>query len=169
MWGAAFRMSRAEDQVMTAIPHQPSETIGGAAKVLSHHGAVYEAYRILQFGFIILPIVAGIDKFVGLLAYWNMYVGSWTTRLTGGHDNLFLMAVGLCEIALGIGIALKPRYFGYVAAAWMCAVILNVLSLNMYYDIAMRDLGLAIAALALARIAGYFDHGWFGGLMRRES
>ena len=117
----------------------------------------YQAFRILQIGFIAAPILAGLDKFLHLLVNWDQYLPSVVTRISpiGGH-NLMLI-VGVIEIVAGIGVALKPRIFAYVVAAWLALIIANLLLIPGYFDVALRDFGLFLAALALARLSQQFS------------
>jgi len=105
--------------------------------------AAYQAYRILQAGFIAAPILAGTDKFFNILVNWEQYLVPFVGNLIA--PGLFMAVVGVVEIAAGIGVALKPRIFAYVVAAWLAAIIVNLLILPGYFDVALRDLGLASA------------------------
>ena len=118
----------------------------------------YQAFVILRVGFTVAPILAGIDKFLGLLVNWDQYLPAVVNNLLGGHGHQFMYAVGIIEIIAGIGIALKPRLFGYVVAAWLFVIIANLLMIPAYFDVALRDLGLALGALALARLAAVYDN-----------
>ncbi len=111
----------------------------------------YQAFRLLHVGFVVAPIVAGLDKFLGLLTDWSQYLAPVFGQLIGA--DLFLIVVGIIEIVAGIGVALKPRIFAYVVAAWLVGIIINLLLIPGFYDIALRDLGLALGALALARLS----------------
>ena len=108
---------------------------------------------ILRFGFTVAPILAGLDKFFDLLVDWDKYLSPMVNNALGGHGHQFMMAVGVIEIVAGIGVALKPRVFAYIVAIWLVGIILNLLSIPGYYDIALRDLGLALGALALGRLS----------------
>lgn len=114
---------------------------------------VYQAYWVLRLGFIVAPILAGLDKFFYLLADWSQYVAPIVEQAVGGHVGAFMAVVGVIEIAAGIGVALKPRIFAYVVAAWLVGIIINLLLIPGYFDVALRDLGLALGALALARLS----------------
>ena len=114
----------------------------------------YQAYRILQLGFIAAPILAGLDKFTNLLVNWEQYLAPFIGNLIA--PSLFMGIVGVIEIVAGIGVLLKPRVFAYVVAIWLVGIIFNLL-LTGYYDIALRDLGLALGALALGRLSEQFD------------
>ncbi len=118
---------------------------------------VRQAYLILRFGFTVAPILAGLDKFLHLLVNWDQYLPDVTNRLVGGHGHQLMLAVGAIEIVAGIGVAIKPRIFAYVVAAWLLLIILNLLAIPGYFDVALRDLGLLLGALALGRLSQNFD------------
>jgi hypothetical protein len=120
-------------------------------------GPAYQAYRILQFAFAVAPLVAGIDKFLHWLVDWDRYLCPLARRLLGDHSHEFMLAVGVIEIIAGIGVALKPKFFGYVVAAWLIGIVVNLLLCGTFFDIALRDFGLALGALALARLSSAYD------------
>jgi hypothetical protein len=117
----------------------------------------YQAYQILRLGFTVAPIVAGLDKFFHFLVNWDQYLPPLVNRLLGGHGHEFMLAVGVIEIIAGIGVAVKPKIFAYVVSAWLLLIIANLLLIPGYYDVALRDLGLALGALALPRLSAKFD------------
>ena len=116
----------------------------------------YQAYRILHFGFTVAPIVAGLDKFFHVLTDWDKYLPNVVNNLVGGHGHALMLAVGVIEVAAGIGVALKPRIFSYVVAAWLGAIIINLLLIHGYFDVALRDFGLLLGALALGRLSAEY-------------
>jgi uncharacterized membrane protein YphA (DoxX/SURF4 family) len=116
-----------------------------------------QAYKILQLGFVVAPVVAGLDKFTHLLVDWDKYLAPLVNNLLGGHGHEFMLVVGIIEIIAGIGVALKPRIFAYVVSAWLLGIVINLLLTGQYFDIALRDFGLALGALALARLSQEFD------------
>ena len=124
---------------------------------LARSGPAYEAYRILHVAFIVAPIIAGVDKFLHLLVNWDQYLAPVVSRILGGHGHTFMLVVGVIEIVAGIGVAVRPRLFADVVCAWLLGIIANLLLIPGYYDIALRDFGLALAALALARLSPAFD------------
>jgi hypothetical protein len=114
------------------------------------HSPSWQAYKLLHVGFVVAPIIAGVDKFTGLLTDWSQYLAPVVARNLGYG---FLSLVGVVEIAAGLLVAFKPKIGGVVVALWLWAIILNLLMIPAYYDIALRDFGLSLAALALARLA----------------
>ena len=118
--------------------------------------SAYQAFRILQVAFIAAPILAGLDKFFHLLVNWDQYLPAVVAQLLpiGGHD--LMLVVGVIEIIAGIGVALKPRIFAYVVAAWLVVIIANLLLIPGYFDIALRDFGLFLGALAVAWLSQQF-------------
>ena len=126
-------------------------------RVVEEKGAGYQAYRILQLGFVVAPIVAGLDKFFHLLVDWDKYLPSIVNNLTGGRGHQLMLVVGVVEIVAGIGVAIKPRIFAYVVAAWLALIIVNLLMIPGYFDVALRDVGLLLGALALGRLSEKFD------------
>lgn len=112
-----------------------------------------QAFRILQFGFVAAPILAGLDKFFHLLVNWDQYVPSLVASLSPISAHNLMLVVGVIEIVAGIGVALKPRIFAYVVAGWLGLIILNLLLIPGYFDVALRDFGLLLGALALGRLS----------------
>lgn len=114
---------------------------------------VYQAYWILHVGFTIAPILAGLDKFTHLLVNWDQYLPGVVANASPIQPHTLMLIVGVIEIVAGIGVWLKPRIFAYVVAAWLVLIIINLLLIPGYFDIALRDFGLFLAALALARLS----------------
>src|SRR5688572_1600933 len=120
-----------------------------------------QAYLLLWLGFIAAPILAGADEFFHLLANWDKYLAPVVDRVLGGHGHEFMLVVGVVEIVAGIGVALWPRIFAYVVAAWLFGIIVNLLLFPpslAHYDVALRDFGLLLGALALGRLSGRFSN-----------
>jgi uncharacterized membrane protein YphA (DoxX/SURF4 family) len=113
----------------------------------------HQAYRILQFGFTVAPILAGLDKFLHLLVNWDQYVPGVVAGISPLPVHTLMFVVGVIEIVAGIGVALKPRIFAYVVAAWLAVIIINLLLIPGYFDVALRDLGLLLGALALGQLS----------------
>jgi uncharacterized membrane protein YphA (DoxX/SURF4 family) len=99
----------------------------------------------------------GLDKFFNVLVNWEQYLAPWVNRLIPGTASDLMYVVGVVEIVAGLAVALKPRYGAYLVAAWLAGIVVNLLTYSGYYDIALRDFGLMLAALALARLASRFD------------
>jgi hypothetical protein len=117
----------------------------------------YQAYQILRLGFIVAPIVAGLDKFFHLLVNWDQYLPPIVNRMVGGHGHELMLAVGVIEVVAGLGVAFKPKIFAYVVSAWLLLIVINLLMIPGYFDVALRDFGLSLGALALARLSQEFD------------
>ncbi len=117
----------------------------------------YQAFQILRVGFAVAPILAGSDKYFHVLTNWDMYLAPAIANLSpiGGHG--LMSAIGVVEIAAGLLVAFKPRIGAYVVAGWLMGIIINLLLLPGYFDVALRDFGLSLAALALARLSAEFD------------
>ena len=119
----------------------------------------HQAFRILQFGFTVAPILAGLDKFFHLLVNWDQYLPGVVANISPIPSHTLMFIVGVIEIVAGIGVALKPRIFAYVVAAWLAIIIINLLLIPGYFDVALRDLGLCLGALALGRLSQQFARG----------
>ena len=141
------------------LPRQMRTAPSNGAAVLSDPAR--QAYRLLQFGFVVAPIVAGVDKFFHLLVNWDNYLAPIVNRALGGHGHAFMLTTGAIEIVAGVGVAVRPRVFSYVVAAWLLGIIGNLLLFPPshpfpHYDVALRDFGLFLGALALARLSSRF-------------
>jgi hypothetical protein len=115
-----------------------------------------QAYRFLRFGYVVAPTVAGLDKFFHILTDWDHYLAPPFAQVLGGHT--FMLVVGVVEIIAGLVVAVRPRIGGWLVAAWLAGIIFNLVVLNIVvgggsWDIALRDLGLMIGAVALARLS----------------
>ena len=117
----------------------------------------YQAYLILRTGFVVAPILFGLDKFTNLLTDWTTYLAPAIDRLVPGSATGAMLAVGVVEVIAGLVVAVRPKVGGYLVAAWLAGIITNLLLLGDHYDLALRDLGLLLAALALARLATAFQ------------
>src|SRR2546423_15537437 len=113
----------------------------------------YQAYQILHVAFTVAPIVAGIDKFFNFLVALDMYLSPMVSRTIGISGHTFMLGVGVVEVIAGLLVAVMPRVGGYVVGLWLCGIVLNLLSIPAYFDIALRDFGLALGAFALARLS----------------
>lgn len=118
----------------------------------AHADYGYQAFRILQVAFVIAPIVAGVDKFFNFLTKWSIYLSPMIPTTLGISATAIMMIVGAVEISVGIGIIFKPKLFSYIVFLWLLFIVLNLISKGMFYDIALRDVGLMLSALAFARL-----------------
>lgn len=119
----------------------------------SAYGGAHQAFLLLRTGFALAPVLFGLDKFVNLMTNWEQYLAPWIDDIVPGDAGQAMIAVGVVEIVAGVLVAVRPAIGGYVVAAWLLGIIVNLVSMGEYYDIALRDFGLLIAALALARLA----------------
>lgn len=116
----------------------------------------YQAYQILYMGFIVAPFLAGFDKFTHVLTNWDQYLAPVVERLLPVSGHTFMLFVGVVEMTAAVLVAVRPRIGAYVVAAWLLAIIANLLLIPGYFDVALRDFGLALGALALARLSEEF-------------
>jgi uncharacterized membrane protein YphA (DoxX/SURF4 family) len=113
----------------------------------------HQAFQMLRFGFTVAPIIAGLDKFLHILTNWDKYLAPFIPNTFGIQPHTFMMLVGVVEIIAGVLVALQPRIGGYVVAAWLFGIIVDLVATGGYLDLALRDLGLLIGAVALAKLA----------------
>jgi hypothetical protein len=121
--------------------------------------AARQAFQLLRTVFTVAPVLFGLDKFLGVLTDWERYLAPQIDDLVPGTAQQAMLAVGVVEIAAGLLVAVLPRIGGYVVAVWLAGIIVNLLLIGDFYDVALRDVGLLVGALALARLATAFDHG----------
>jgi uncharacterized membrane protein YphA (DoxX/SURF4 family) len=119
--------------------------------------ASHGAFATLHFGYAVLPILAGLDKFFNVLVNWEQYLAPRMAEIIPLSATAFMQVVGAIEIAAGLLVAIRPRIGAYVVMGWLWAIIVNLLMVPGYYDIALRDFGLSLGALALARLAREHD------------
>ena len=113
----------------------------------------YQAFLLLRTVFTVAPILFGLDKFANLMTDWPMYLAPWIDGILPGDASTAMYIVGVIEIAAGILVAVAPRIGAYVVAVWLAGIIVNLLTLPGFYDVALRDFGLLVGALALGRLA----------------
>ena len=126
--------------------HTPSEVLQRARS-----DPAYAAFLLLRIGFTVLPIVFGLDKFTNVLTNWEVYLAPWIVDMSPISAHQVMLVVGVIEIVAGVAVAIKPRYAAYIVAAWLAGIIINLLSYPGFYDVALRDVGLLLAALTLGR------------------
>ena len=119
----------------------------------------YQAFLLLRTAFTLAPVVFGLDKFANVLTDWEKYLAPTFNDLVPGSAHQAMLVVGVVEVAAGLLVALRPRFGAYVVAAWLAGIIVNLLLLSGFYDVALRDFGLFVAALALGRLATIFPAG----------
>lgn len=134
-----------------------STNTANATEQHTTRGAAYTAYTILRYGFVALPLLMGLDKFFNVLTDWPSYLAPWIADLSPMSPQATMYVVGVIEIVAAIAMLVKPRYASYVVALWLALIIVNLLSYSGFYDVALRDFGLLLAALALAQLASTYD------------
>jgi uncharacterized membrane protein YphA (DoxX/SURF4 family) len=117
----------------------------------------YQAFVMLRVAFAVAPIAFGLDKFFNVLVDWPVYLAPWIDDIAPGSAQDFMYVIGAVEIVAGLLVALKPRYGAPVVAAWLAGIIFNLLTVPGFYDVALRDFGLLLGALTLARLALAYD------------
>ncbi len=135
--------------------HRPAGTVSVIGRVKSD--PAYQAFWLLRIAFTVAPIVFGADKFANVLVNWEKYLAPWIRHASPLSATHTMYVVGVIEILAGVAVALKPRYAAYIVAAWLGGIIINLLSYSGYYDVALRDFGLMLGALTLARLASIYD------------
>lgn len=139
---------------MTTVQQMNSSSPAPArADVRAQRIAARDAFMILYSGFTLLPIMAGLDKFFHFLVNWDMYLAPVVTQVLPINAHTFMMTVGVVEIAAGILVLVRPQIGAYVVALWLWGIIANLLLVPGYFDVALRDFGLSLGALALARVS----------------
>ena len=138
------------ERFVEAPPNEPRLSVRA-------HRPAYQAYLILYAGFIVAPLIAGADKFFHFLVNWDQYLAPTVANVMHLAPHSFMRIVGVIEIVAACLVALKPRLGAYVVTAWLWGIIVNLLLIPGYYDIALRDFGLSLGALALGRLAEDFE------------
>lgn len=141
---------------MSIDDHAPSVAPSPGRQRLTSDPA-YQSFLLLRIGFAVLPIVFGADKFANVLVNWEQYLAPWIADLAPFSATTAMHVVGVVEIVAGLAVALKPRYGAWIVAAWLAGIVVSLLTYSGYYDVALRDVGLLLAALTLARLAARFD------------
>ena len=141
----------------TTAPTRTGNRPAGRALDRLRDDPAYQGFVLLRVAFTVAPIVFGLDKFAHLLVDWEKYLAPWIAHLSPLSASATMYVVGVVEIFAGVLVAVRPRYGAYVVAAWLAGIIVNLLTLSGYYDVALRDFGLMLGALALARLAARFD------------
>lgn len=118
-----------------------------------HSGKVRPVFKLLKITFVIVPIVAGLDKFTNLLTQWDKYLHPAIKDLLPFSAHTFMMIVGVIEIIAGILVLIKPAVGGLIVAAWLALIAVTLLAGGVYLDVAVRDLVMAISAFSMARLA----------------
>jgi uncharacterized membrane protein YphA (DoxX/SURF4 family) len=139
-------MTSAVASALRPVPIPTSKTLRG--------DPVAQAFTLLRIAFTVAPILFGIDKFAGVLTDdWTRYLAPAFNDIIPGDAADAMHIVGVVEIVAGLVVAIVPRWGALLVAAWLAGIIVNLLTLSGYYDVALRDFGLLVGALALWRLA----------------
>ncbi|HEX5088011.1 MAG TPA: hypothetical protein VFV89_09385 [Nocardioides sp.] len=111
------------------------------------------AFKLLRTVFTIAPIAFGLDKFFNVMTDWSQYLAPWIDHIVPGNADQAMYIVGVIEIVAGLVVAVTPRFGGLLVAAWLAGIIVDLLTLGDYYDVALRDFGLLVAAVSLSLLA----------------
>jgi uncharacterized membrane protein YphA (DoxX/SURF4 family) len=141
---------------LDAVPGSGTARRGKLLEFLKRDPA-YQSFWLLRVGFTVAPIFFGADKFANVLVNWEKYLAPWIRSASPLSVTHTMHVVGVIEIVAGVAVALKPRYGAYLVSAWLAGIVINLLSYSGYYDIALRDFGLLLGALTLARLASRYD------------
>jgi hypothetical protein len=144
--------------VVKNIPTATSPTVAATASAWRTN-PVAQAFWLLRIGFTVAPIAFGLDKFAHVLVNWDRYLAPEFADALPWTTHQLMYAVGVIEIVAGLVVAVRPRFGGYLVAAWLGGIIVNLLMQADFYDIALRDFGLLLGALTLARLASAFRPG----------
>jgi hypothetical protein len=136
--------------------HPPMHPTPGSGRRAGWADPAFQAFMLLRVGFVVAPILFGLDKFLDWLVDWEIYLAPEIDDIVPGSAHAAMLTVGVIEIVAGLVVAVRPRVGGYLVAAWLAGIIVNLLLQADHYDIALRDVGLLIGALALARLATAF-------------
>ena len=142
---------------MSSSVYYPTEAAVPSVVDRLRSDSTYQGFWILRVGFAVAPILFGLDKFANVLVDWEKYLAPWVASLLPISPSGAMNLVGIVEILAGVAVAVKPRYGAYLVAAWLGGIIVNLVTYPGYYDVALRDFGLMLGALALARLAAKFD------------
>src|SRR4051794_20290835 len=143
----------------TALPNRAAGAQSSAAAAPSAAAAEagFQAFMLLRLAFTVAPIAFGLDKFFNVMVDWTQYLAPWINDILPGNAHDGMHIVGVIEIVAGLVVAIKPRYGAPLVAAWLFCIIVNLLPYSGYYDVALRDFGLMLGALTLARLAWAYD------------
>jgi hypothetical protein len=140
---------------MPTITAEPQPGLSPTSRRLAD--PAFQAFTLLRIGFTVAPILFGLDKFVDWLVDWEIYLAPEINDIIPGSAHQAMLAVGAIEVIAGLVVAVRPKFGGYLVATWLAGIIINLLLQADFYDVALRDFGLLLAALSLARLATAFE------------
>ncbi|MEO7070829.1 MAG: hypothetical protein ABI131_10095 [Nostocoides sp.] len=139
----------------TTLPLNPTTTSSIRTRLADD--PAYQAFWLMRIAFTVAPILFGVDKFAHVMTNWDKYLAPWIDRIVPGTAHQAMYAVGIIEIVAGLLVLLRPKIGAIIVALWLVGIIINLVSIGGYLDIALRDFGLFLAALTLGRLASAVD------------
>jgi hypothetical protein len=140
----------------TSVPAGMRSRARSVVRSVDLRDPVSQAFVLLRIAFTVAPILFGLDKFLNWLVDWRVYLAPEFNDIIPGTAHQAMLLIGVVEIVAGLVVAVRPKFGGYLVAAWLAGIILNLLLMADHYDVALRDFGLLLAALTLARLATAF-------------
>lgn len=133
----------------------PAAHTGASSRALARAKAdpAYGAFVLLWLGFIAVPLIMGLDKFFNVLTTWENYLAPWIENISPFSAHGTMLVIGVVEVVAAILMVLRPRYAAWVVSIWLLGIVVNLLTYSGFYDVALRDFGLMVAAIALALLA----------------
>jgi uncharacterized membrane protein YphA (DoxX/SURF4 family) len=123
------------------------------------HDPGHQAFLVLRTAFTVAPVLFGLDKFTNLMTSWPRYLAHWIDALVPGTAQQAMYAVGVVEVVAGLVVLIAPRFGAWLVAAWLAGIVVDLVTGPGFYDIALRDVGLLLAAVALGRLASRYAPG----------
>src|SRR4029078_5277712 len=151
------RQERHDTMTSTHAGSTPTRSSAGPLARIRATEPDEQAFMILRAAFTVAPILFGADKFFHLMVNWDRYLAPMLSDPLPSTPHQLMHAVGVIEIIAGIVVAIHPRLGAPVVAAWLAGIIVNLLLIPGFYDVALRDFGLFLAAVALSRLATKYD------------
>lgn len=149
-------------------PPATSAELARESPAVAERSPDHLGYQVLHIGYTVLPILVGVDKFSRLLVNWDLYLSGSVQKLLPFSAHTFMLIVGVIEVAAGLLVAILPRVGAFVVAGWLGCIIINLLLVPGFYDVAFRDLGLALGALVLGLLSKHYGRP-VGNLFRRAA
>ena len=123
--------------------------------VPSTSSSLRTVFNLLKFTYVIVPIAAGLDKFTNILTHWEDYLNPSLKTMLPFSPHIFMMIVGIIEIIAGVIVLVKPQIGGLIVAAWLTLIAITLITGGHYFDVAVRDLAMAVGAFSMSRLSDF--------------